>query len=105
VTRRRKTRPARAHPSPAAFSVLLALLGAAAYFYSVLFVVGDGGVSTPADAAAARAAVAIAGALSLGALLLAVFGLRRPGARGWAALGLTLGAAFAAFAAFSLARS
>lgn len=92
-------------PSRGAVSVLLAILGAAVYLTTVLFALGDGGLSLSADETAGRVSLTIAAALSGVAFLVALAGLGDRGARGGALVGLFLSLAFAFFSGLSLWRT
>lgn len=84
--------------------MLFAFLGGAIYFASVLFVVGDQGLTTESDAVAGQVALGCAGLLCTVGFFFSVAGLGQPGRRGSAALGLLLNAAFLAFVGFILWR-
>jgi hypothetical protein len=100
--RRPAARPAKTAPAAGPLSALLSILGAAVYFTSVVFAVGDGGVATGADEQAGRVALGIAGALCMGALVLAIAGLARGRQRAAALVGLVLGAGFLGAVGFTL---
>lgn len=93
-------------PSSGAIAALFASLGVVVYFATVLFAIGDGGLAELADQNAGRVTLTVAGALSMVGAFLGLAGLRAAGrGRGAAFVGLSLGIAFAGFAAWSVYRS
>ena len=91
-------------PRVANVAVLFGVLGAAVYLFTVLFAIGDGGLSATSDHMAARITLGVAGALAAIGFVLALVGLGKRGQRSAAFVAFVLGGAFVAFVVLSLLR-